>query len=146
MKRVLLPALVVLSVLSLLPNSTSSARRLDEKQPPSAWVDLGNGIQLLRVWQLGKPNVWPQVAIMEMPNAVYLKYFQDPHGFMAFVNQNKVFSKDIIKPGPWVTLSSYDDKGASPDWIVTLMHGKLSYMLVSALPKLMQDTPYQTVK
>ena len=138
MKPIVFPALVVLSVLAFFPNRTSSAREMDQK-PQVTWDDLAHGVKVLRVWQLGPPDTWPQEALMEMPNDVYRQYSQDPQGFMGFVNNSKVFSKDIILAGPWVTLSSFDGKGVSSDWIITMVHGKRSWMVVSALPKLMQD-------
>jgi hypothetical protein len=76
---------------------------------------------------------------MRISDATYLKFFQDPQGFLKFVNANKVFSKDVIVAGPWVTLSSYVPKGQTSGWLLTLYHGKLSTMLVSALPSLKQE-------
>src|SRR5215472_6686566 len=104
MKRIVFPVLLVLCVLSLFPTETSSGPQMGQ-QSPVTWMDLGSGVKVLRVWQIGDSSVWPQVAVLQVPNSFYLKYFQDPQGFMAFVNQNKVFSKDIITPGPWTTLS-----------------------------------------
>jgi len=65
--------------------------------------------------------------------------FQDPKKFVKFVNVNKFFSKDVITAGPWVTLSSVEQDEDSPDWLLTLLHGKMSTMIVSALPELKME-------
>ena len=96
-------------------------------------------MQVLRVWQLEGANAYPQVSVLRVSDATYLKFFQDSQGFLKFVNANKVFSKDVIVAGPWVTLSSYVPKGQTYGWLLTLYHGKLSTMLVSALPSLKQE-------
>ena len=59
---------------------------------------------------------------------------------MKFVNANTIFPKPVEVAGPWVTLSSYNPKSPKDDadWVLTLVHGKLSYMVVSALPQLNQ--------
>jgi hypothetical protein len=96
---------------------------------------------MLRVWQLEGEKLYPQVAVLRVSNAEYLKFFQDPQGFLKFVNANKVFSKDVIVAGPWVSLASYVPKDETSGWLLTLYHGKLSTMLVSALPQLVQEYP-----
>ena len=93
-------------------------------------------IQVLTVWQLEGKDVWPQISILRVSNATYLKYFQNPRGLVDFVNQNNIFSKDVIEAGPWVTLSSAGEKSGSSDWYLTLSHGRTSTMIVSALPQL----------
>jgi hypothetical protein len=97
-------------------------------------------MQVLKVWQLEGQDVWPQISILRVSNATYLKYLQNPKGLVDFVNQNNIFSKAVIQAGPWVTLSSAGEKDGSPDWDLTLMHGKLSSMIVSALPQLPLDS------
>ena len=136
MKRIILPALVVLCVLFLLPSWPISAQ---QTQQTPQWEKLGEDVQVLRVWQLEGANAYPQVSVLRVSDATYLKFFQDPQGFLKFVNANKVFSKDVIVAGPWVTLSSYVPKGQTSGWLLTLYHGKLSTMLVSALPSLKQE-------
>ena len=93
-------------------------------------------MQVLRVWELEGRDVWPQISILRVSNTTYLKYFQNPKDLVDFVNQNNIFSKAVIQAGPWVTLSSAGGKNGTPDWDLTLMHGKLSTMIVSALPQL----------
>jgi|ERR1700730_8866094 hypothetical protein len=96
------------------------------------WENEG-GELVLRLWQADQ---YPQIALLKVSNASFLKFFQDPNGFMDFVNQYQVFSKAVIVAGPWVSLSSVDPKDQQPDWVLTLIHGKMSTMIVSALPQL----------
>jgi hypothetical protein len=55
---------------------------------------------------------------------------------MEFVNKHHVFSKDVIVVGPSVALSSLGRKEDSQDLVLTLVHGKKSTMIVSAVPQL----------
>jgi hypothetical protein len=96
--------------------------------------ELADGIQVMSLWKVEGPSVWPQIAVLRMSNDNYLKFFQDPKGFMKFVNDQKVFSKDVIEVGPWVSLSSVDAKDNSPDWALTVAHKAHSRIFVSALP------------
>jgi hypothetical protein len=98
-----------------------------------------NGTQVMRIWQVEGKDIWPQISVLRVSNATYLKFSQDPKGFMKFVNEQKVFSKDVIVAGPWVSLSSVDQKDASPDWVLTMVHGKRSTIIVAALPQLKQE-------
>lgn len=99
------------------------------------WKEV-KGTQLMRTWQVEGKNVWPQIALLRVSNAQYIKFSQDPIGFMRFVNAYGVFSKPVIIAGPWVTLSSVEPKVASPDWLLIMVHGKTSRMIVAALPQL----------
>jgi len=98
-----------------------------------------DGTQVMRVWKEEGANVWPQIAVLRITNATYLKFFRDPSAFMEFVNAQNVFSKPVIETGPWVSLSSVDPKDATPDWVLTSVHGKRSTMIVAALPLLKQE-------
>ncbi len=139
MKRIVFAALVALCVLFVLPSRPTNAQQAEQKKlAPLEWKKLPDGVQLLRVWQLEGEKVYPQVSVLRVSNATYLEFFQDPQGFLKFVNANKAFSKDVIVAGPWVTLSSYVPKDETSGWLLTLYHGKLSTMLVSALPQLVQ--------
>ncbi|MGB2899459.1 MAG: hypothetical protein WBB89_09350 [Candidatus Acidiferrum sp.] len=142
MKRILLAALLALCVLFSLPSRPTKAQQTEQKKlAPLEWEKLRDGVQMLRVWQLEDPKAYPQISVLRVSNAEYLKFFQDPQGFVKFVNANKVFPKDVKVAGPWVTLSSYNPNNPNddPDWVLTLVHGKLSYMVVSALPQLTQE-------
>jgi hypothetical protein len=98
--------------------------------------ELVNGVQVLKVWQLEGKKVWPQVVIVRLSNSQYQKFSDNPEGFMQFVNQNKLYLIDVIKAGPWVTLSSVEGQAKPKEWLLTLMHGKQSTLIVGALPKL----------
>jgi len=101
------------------------------------WEKLdADGTQVMRVWEEEGANVWPQIAVLRVSNAKYLKFSQDPNGFMKFVNTNRVFSKRVIIAGPWASLSSVDPKDASSYWVIVAVHGKTSRMIVAALPQL----------
>ena len=108
---------------------------------PLQWENVGD-TQVLRLWQ---SEEYPQTSILRVSNAAYRKFFQDPKGFMAFVNEHNIFSKDVIVAGPWVSLSSVDQKDNPPDWVLTLVHGKRSTMIVAALPELeLEDASSKT--
>lgn len=98
-----------------------------------------DGAQVARLWQVEGASVYPQISVLRVSNNTYLKFSRDPKGFMKFVNAHKVFSKDVIVAGPWVSLSSVDQKDDPPDWVLTLVHGKMSTMIVAALPQLKQE-------
>ena len=98
-----------------------------------------DGTQVMKVWKEEAANVWPQVAVLRVTNATYLKFSQDPRAFMKFVNAQNVFSKPVIEAGPWVSLSSVEPKDAMPEWLLTTVHGKRSTMIVAALPLLNQE-------
>jgi hypothetical protein len=97
-----------------------------------------DGSQVMKVWELEGKDVWPQIVLMRVSNATYLKFFQDPKGLMKFVNEKKVFSQPVIIAGPWVTLSSADQQLDPTMWAFTMVHKKESTMYVSALPLLQQ--------
>jgi hypothetical protein len=98
------------------------------------WETIEN-MRVLRVWELQGREAFPQVAVLRVPNADYIKFLQDPQAFKQFVNRHRIFSKHIIVAGPWTSLSSVE--GADPDtWTLTLVHGKMSTMLVAAVPDL----------
>ena len=148
MKRTAMMGLFLSTLLLLMGDrladaqqSTTPADKTDyaEQKTSLKWQKIDD-IQVLKVWQLEGKDVWPQISILRVSNATYLKYLQNPKGLMDFVNQNKIFSKPVIEAGPWVTLSSAGEKDDPPDWDLTLMHGKLSSMIVSALPQLPLDS------
>jgi hypothetical protein len=104
------------------------------------WQTVGaDGTQVMKVWEVEGKDVWPQIVILRVSNAIYLKFLQDPRGFMKYVNERKLFSQDVIVPGPWVSLSSLDQKLDPTIWALTLMHKKQSTMYVAALPQLQQE-------
>jgi hypothetical protein len=98
-----------------------------------------DGTQMMKVWEEEGANVWPQISVLRVTNGAYLKFSRDPNAFMGFVNAHNVFSKPVIVAGPWVSLSSVDPKDASPDWVLTMVHGRESTMIVAALPLLKQE-------
>jgi len=96
-------------------------------------------MEVLKVWELEGPDAYPQVSVLRVSNDVYFEFSRDPKEFMRFVNLHEIFPKAVIVSGPWVSLSAIDQKADQPGWILTLVHGKLSTMIVSALPQLMQE-------
>jgi len=121
---------------TILTGTTAAAR----PDVSIKWENV-DGSQMLRIWQLEGPNIYPQISVLRVSNDAYLKFSQDPKGFMNFVNEHQVFSKDVIVAGPWVSLSSVDQKSNSLDWVLTIVHGKKSTIIVSALPQLKQEDP-----
>lgn len=103
------------------------------------WESLRDDTQVLRVWELDGESAYPQISVLRVSNAAYSEFSQDPKGFMKFVNLHQVFPKAVIVSGPWVSLSSVDQKADQPGWVLTLIHGKLSTMIVAAMPQLMQE-------
>ena len=94
-------------------------------------------IPVLKLWK--DPGQYPETAVMTVSHSEYLKFSKDPKGFMKFVNDHHVFSKDVIFPGPWVSLSSLDKKGEPCEWVLTMVHGHKSTMTVAALQKLKDE-------
>jgi hypothetical protein len=103
------------------------------------WKILKEGMEVLKVWELEGPDAYPQVSVLRVSNAVYFEFSRDPKEFMKFINLHEIFPKAVIVSGPWVSLSAIDQKADQPGWILTLVHGKLSTVIVSALPQLMQE-------
>jgi hypothetical protein len=107
--------------------------------PTPKWEKLRGGTEVLKLWVLDGPQAYPQVAVLRVSNAAYLEFSRDPKKFMKFVNVHQIFPKAVIVSGPWVSLSSIDQKADQPGWVLTLVHGKMSSIIVSALPQLMQE-------
>jgi hypothetical protein len=107
--------------------------------PIPKWQKLKDGMEVLKVWELESPDAYPQVSVLRVSNALYFEFSRDPKEFMKLVNLHEIFPKPVIVSGPWVSLSSIDQKADQPGWILTIVHGKLSTMIVSALPQLMQE-------
>jgi hypothetical protein len=140
MKRTIIIAIFLCSLVLLQGQAWAQVKPNPTGKPAEAqskatlqW-ELADGIQVMRLWKVEGASVWPQIAILRMSNDNYLKFFQDPKGFMKFVNDQKIFSKDVIEVGPWVSLSSVDPKDHSPDWAITVLHRPQSRIFVSALP------------
>jgi hypothetical protein len=108
------------------------------------WEKVGDE-QVLKLWKLEGPEKYPQISVLRVSNITYLKFFQDAKGFMEFVNEHPIFSKPVIVAGPWVSLSSADQKDEPADWVLTLVHGKMSTAIVAALPQLkLEDASSKT--
>lgn len=95
------------------------------------------GIPVLRLWD--DPDVYPQTAVARMSHSEYLSFSKDRERFMEFVNKNKIFGKDVIFAGPWVSLSSDEFESHPSEWMVTMLHGKKSTIIVAALPQLEEE-------
>jgi hypothetical protein len=145
MKRAIFAGIFLCSVLLLQGQAWAQRKTILTGKPAAARSDASlqwesvDGTQVLRIWQVDGASVYPQIAVLRVSNFTYLKFSQDPKGFVKFVNAHKVFSKDVLVAGPWVALSSVDQKDDPPDWVLTLVHGKMSTMIVAALPQLKQE-------
>jgi hypothetical protein len=106
------------------------------KPSSSVQWQLFDGIPVLKVWELDGHDSFPQVSILKVSNQEYEKFAKHPKGFVEFLNKHKLFSKPVIVAGPWVTLSSVEEEPETDGWILTGIHGKLSTVIVSALPQL----------
>jgi hypothetical protein len=107
--------------------------------PTPKWEKLRNDTEVLKLWVLDGPEAYPQVSVLRVSNEAYLEFSRDPKKFMKFVNLHQIFPKAVIVSGPWVSLSSVDQKADQPGWVLTVVHGKMSSIIVSALPQLMQE-------
>jgi hypothetical protein len=96
------------------------------------WTEVDE-IPVLKLWQ--DPDQYPQTAVMTVSGSEYLKFSEDPKGFMKFVNDHHIFPKPVNFAGPWVSLSSVDQQNVSSEWVLTLGHGRRSTMTVTALQK-----------
>ncbi|MBV8051436.1 MAG: hypothetical protein JOZ80_09620 [Acidobacteriaceae bacterium] len=102
---------------------------------PVEW-QVVDGIPVLKVWELNPHDEFPEISILKLTNEEYQKFAKHPKGFVEFVNKHKIFSKPVIVAGPWVTLSSVEEEPETHGWILTGVHGKLSTLIISALPQL----------
>ncbi len=98
------------------------------------WVKIDH-THVLKVWELEK-NVWPEIALLRVPHQTYLKFFESCDKYMDFLNSNRIFSKDVILIGPWVTVSSVVPNHTATDWVLMMMHGKQSTVATSAIPSI----------
>lgn len=94
-------------------------------------------IPVLKLWK--EPGQYPETSVMTVSHSEYQRFSKDPKGFMKFVNDHHVFSKPVIFAGPWVSLSSLDEKREPCEWVLTLVHGRRSTMTVGALQKLKDE-------
>lgn len=141
MNRTSIASMFVCSLLLIQLHTQADAQEktVTTQRPPQAahartlkW-DKVEGASVLRIWQLEGKDSFPQVSIVRLSNADYVKFFQHPKEFMDFLNDKEIFSKKVIEVGPWTSLSSVEGTGAG-GWTLTLMHGKVSTVIVSALP------------
>lgn len=140
MRRILFPALIVFC-LFLLSNGPTSAQQAQKKRMAEiGWVKLTEDISLLRVWQLEGKQYYPQVSVLRVSDATYLKFFQDPQGFLDFINGNNVFPVRARVVASWVSLSSVVPKDQASGWVLTCVHGKTSLTACSALPQLSAES------
>jgi hypothetical protein len=150
MRRIIFPAFLGLCILFLLPSKPGSAQQTEQKteqkkMTPLKWVKLKDGVHMLRVGQL-EAGEYPQISVLRVSNATYLKFFQDPEGFLNFVNENQVFPDRAEKVASWVSLSSYVPKDEADGWVLTCVHGKTTLMACSALTQLNQENPAPKTK
>jgi hypothetical protein len=109
---------------------------------PLEWRKLTESVDVLKIWEL-KRGQYPEIATMNVSHDQYLKFSRDPKGFMKFVNVHNIFSKPVVYAASWVTLSAIDQKADQAGWILTLVHGKESWLIVSALPALEDQHPHK---
>ena len=78
MKRIVFAALLALYVFFLLPSTPTNAQQAEQKKlAPLEWQKLPDSVQVLKVWQLEAPGRYPQISVLRVSNATYLKFFQD---------------------------------------------------------------------
>ncbi len=88
MKRITLPALLVLFVFFSPTNEQSSAQQAAQKEPPSTeWKKLKEGVQVLKLWESVGPK-WPQIAILRLSVEEYEDFLEHP---VDYLNDHKVY-------------------------------------------------------
>jgi len=136
----ILAGLLAFSMLVLLRGQASSQQKTPPPQKPAAaqtdlyprWENV-DGIQVMRVWQVEGKDVWPQIAVLRVSNATYLKFSQEPEEFKKFLNKHKVFSIDVIVVTPWKAPPSLNPKDDLADWVLLGVHKPKSTVLIAAL-------------
>jgi hypothetical protein len=103
-------------------------------KPTSLNWETVKGIRVLRAWQIEGRNTYPQISLLWVSTSDFQKFLHDPGELHKFVNEQKVFSKDVLTVGPWVTLSAVDETDDKAGYFLTLVHTSHSRMTVSALP------------
>ncbi len=127
MKRIP-PALVVLFLLFLPAMERSVAQETQKKMPPLPWASIGDGVQVLRLWETEGGPKWPQIAILRLPVKEYREFLKHP---VDYLNGHKVYSLEY--PAKKVILCKTNHPAPpSSECIVSLFHTPDSTSSVSA--------------
>ena len=103
MKRIVGPALMVLCVLFLSAKESGMARQEVQHSTPSPqWIQLQQGIQVLKIWETVGPK-WPQVVLFQLSQDEYKKFLQNSEDYVNGLNvlgissTHKIHSCDLVK-------------------------------------------------
>ena len=88
MKKIISPALVVLLLLFLPTMERSVAQEAQIKTSPLPWALIGDGVQVLRLWEIDGGPKWPQIAILRLPVKEYKEFLEHP---VDYLNDHKVY-------------------------------------------------------
>lgn len=118
MKRIISPALVVLFLLFLPTMERSVAQEAQKKTSPLLWAPIGDGVQVLRLWEIDGGPKWPEIAILRLPVKEYKEFLEHP---VDYLNDHKVYPPQY--PAKKVILCKTNHpEPANKECIITLMH------------------------
>jgi hypothetical protein len=137
---IILMSLLVLLVLVLSQGQARPQQKTIPADKPTAarpnlplqWENV-DGVQVMRVWEVEGKEVWPQIAVLRVSNAQYLKFSRKPEELKEFLNKHKVFSIDVIVVTPWKSPRSLNPKDDLSDWVLLAVHKPMSTVLFAAL-------------
>ncbi len=121
MKRILFGGVLVASLILLQPSSAPLA----EKKKPSAWKSAGEGVKVLRVWEVPELSLkWPQVAFMQLSEEKQRELQSDP---LKFLQKYKIFENtDQVIGQFFVRLMEPGAQAKDPVFTVAA-HGSATY-------------------
>src|SRR3981081_3845443 len=128
MKRIIYPAFVVLFLLFLPKMERSVAQEAQIKTSPLAWKPIGDGVQVLRLWEIDGGPKWPQIAILRLPVKEYKEFLEHP---VDYLNDHKVYPPEY--PAKRVILCKTNHPAPpSSECMVSLFHTPNSTSSASA--------------
>jgi|ERR1700674_132900 len=118
MKKIISPALVVLLLLFLPTMERSVAQEAQIKTSPLPWALIGDGVQVLRLWEIDGGPKWPQLAILRLPVKEYKEFLERP---VDYLNDHKVYPPEY--PAKKVILCNKNQpKPSNSECIISLFH------------------------
>jgi hypothetical protein len=127
MKRILALALLLLPLL-LLPTcetcfAQNAAPKEQKENPAPEWKKLGEGVQVLKLWESIGPQ-WPQVVLLKLSREEYKEFHKHP---MEYLNKLKVFGDTPTRRVVRCHLARIEEKVAKSPSIEYLVVGKHDY-------------------
>ena len=122
MKRVLFCAILIAFFILMRPTTAS----ITPDKPASPWQTLGKDSKILRLWEAGIGPAYPQVAIMQLSDALHAELERDP---LSFYDKYSVFrpSKSDHDQGHAVFRLYPDQSAAKDPAIAVAVHDTSTY-------------------